>query len=219
MVVIRSLLDKGAACGVRAVEIPGKDARQFLVLVERHVDQEDAAHTVGDLHHLFPDGVALCNAPGSIGVGDHACIVVAQHRALARHSGHECLPAPRESRKEVGFDKAGQHLDIAGRDLAVEPDVVPARGDAHVLLRLRVEGIVLNNAVPPEQLIRHAGRSAHGKHAAQFLFAVGPMGAQRATEDDLFARHMGQLPEHRRQDQPMRRCARDVAEHDADPIS
>ena len=50
-----------AACA--ASRSPAKTPGDLLVAVERHVDQERAPDDVRDLHHLFPDRIALRNRP------------------------------------------------------------------------------------------------------------------------------------------------------------
>ena len=81
----------------------------------------------GDLHHLFPDRIALRDPPGRVGIGDHGRVVVAQHRAQPGHPRHQRLAAAGEAGEEMRLDEAGEDLHVASHDVAVDPDCVAAR--------------------------------------------------------------------------------------------
>ena len=86
------------------------------------------------LTYLFPDRVTRGHTPGGVRIGDHDRIVVAQHSALPGHARHNRLAPAGKSSEEVRLDKASEDLYIARHQLAVQPDFVPAGGDAEMHL-------------------------------------------------------------------------------------
>ena len=87
---------------------------------------------------LFPDGVAVRDAPGGLGVADHAGVVVAEHGPLAGHARHDGLAAAGEAGEEVRLDEAGQDLEVAAqRARALSQISWPLRGQAQADLGRR----------------------------------------------------------------------------------
>src|SRR5574341_1211707 len=115
-----------AGC-VGRVQVSGKDAGDLLLLVKCHIHQEIRAYFEGHLTYFLPDWVTPGDSPGGLGMADHPGVVVAQHRPLASHARHQRLATPRETGKQVRFDKPGYNFYVTAPQGPVNPHLETAR--------------------------------------------------------------------------------------------
>ena len=90
------------------------------------------------------------------------------------------LPPPEKPAKKCGSMKPVKIL--------VQPDLVAAAAFTQVGMRLAMEGIILNDPVPLDQLV--------AQHAAQLRVGVRTMGTKGIEERDIPGRYMLQLTQH-----------------------
>ncbi len=109
----------------------------------------------------------------------------------------------------MGLDEAGQDFQVAAHKLGVELDLVPPGCLAQRNLGLRREGIVLDDAAAPEDVIP--------QHDPQLGLGVGAMGPQGVEERNLDPRDSVELAEDGLEHQGIGRRPGNVAENDAHP--
>ena len=118
------VVDEGASRLVRCHQVSGEDCGDGVRLVQGHVQVESAGHQQGAVADLFPDGVAVGDAPGGTWIADVAGAVVPHDGLETGEGGHDHLGPTREAGEEVRFNEPGQDLRRARDELGIQQDFV-----------------------------------------------------------------------------------------------
>ncbi|MFM1943102.1 MAG: hypothetical protein RI897_2084 [Verrucomicrobiota bacterium] len=200
--------DEGGALLVGGGEVPGEDAGDGALVVERDVEEEAGAGALGDVVEFFPEGVAVGDAERGVGVADVAGAVVAHDGAESAATGYDAFGAAAEAGEEVGFDEAGDDADIGLDEVPVEEGGGAVASGAELDECIRVFGFVVEDAITPDDF--------GGEERFEFGLGIGAVGAELVDERDAIGVDVLEVFEEPGDEAVVRGGAGDVAEGDAD---
>ena len=204
------LARESASFGVSRRHVPAEKARDLTAPVLRQVDAEIDRQERPAGADLALRGVSLQHPPGAARVADDLGAVVVHDRIDVGQRREDPLVAAGEPGHEVGLDEAEHDAPVGLYVLAVEVDGPPVFALARGRERLRVVRRVVDDAVARHNLAPD--------HRGQLRDGIGAVRAGAVDDREVAWRNVLELGEEPREKSFRRKRARDVGDHDGDPL-
>ena len=135
-----------------------------MIAVDRDVQREVHAGTVGYLTNSIVDGVTDGHTPSCFRVPNHFGVVQPHNRVESREAGRDHLGAAGESGEEVRFDETDCDSEVGVQPMAIEIYGYPVPGFTCLLQNGTIKGVVVEDSV--------AIHNSVAEHLSQFRVCV-----------------------------------------------